>query len=313
MLGYIDPAYFLGGRLALYADQARAAIERNVAAPVGLSVEHAAHSVLAVANEHMVTAIRDITINEGIDPRDSLLVAGGGASGMTIGRIAEELGCTRVLVPRTAGVLSACGGLFSDIVTEFSISHRSDTNRFDFHAVNEALAGLGRQMQAFFDRLETPSQLRRMEFFVEARYPYQVWELEVPLTRGRFDSGDDVQVMVQAFHVVHDRVFAVSEPGQHIECIYWKGRATASLPKPGLHQSARETGIREPPTSAPAWFGGDRPIQTRRHFGYQLHAGQEIQGPAILEEPTTTVVVYPGWSATITAGGDYFMKKRNIG
>jgi N-methylhydantoinase A len=312
VLGYIAPDYFLGGRLALEGYQARDAIERNVAVPLGLSVERAAHSVLAVANERMVTAIRDITINEGIDPRDSLIVAGGGAGGMTIGRIADELDCSRVFVPRTAGVLSACGGLFSDIVSEFSISHRSDSNRFDFDAVNDALTGLERQMQGLFDRLDTPPERRHMQFFVEARYPYQVWELEVPLARSRFDSGNDVQAMVEAFHVVHDRVFAVSEPDQYIECIYWKGRATASLPKPALHESARETGTRKSAVTAPAWFGGGEPIPTPRHPGYQLRAGQKIRGPAIVEEPTTTVVIYPGWTATITAGGDYAMNKEEI-
>ena len=224
--------------------------------------------MLTIANEHMVGAIRDITINEGFDPRGSLVVAGGGAGGMTIGRIAEELGCHDVLVPRTAGTLSACGGLFSDIVSEFSISQRADTNRFDYGAVNTGLAHLAEQIDEFFTRLQTPAQLRSTEFFVEARYPYQVWELEVPLAAGRFESGADVETMVQAFHQVHERVFAVSEPGQHIECIYWKGRgdrppgqAGAGRGEPQRRRSARAGRRFATPGSGPR--GRCRPAASR--------------------------------------------------
>ena len=311
VLGYIDPAYFLGGRMTLSAGAAREAIKRNVADPLNIDVEHAAHAVLTVANEHMVSAIRDITINEGFDPRGSLIVAGGGAGGMTIGRIADELGCERVLVPRTAGTLSACGGLFSDIVTEFSISQRADTNRFPFRAVNEGLARLQAQMDEFFTRLQTPADQQHREFFVEARYPYQAWELEVPLNLGRFDTAEDVEAMVEAFHRVHERVFAVSEPGQHVECIYWKGRATALLGRPEVaeQESGRDRSSPTPAATRPAWFGTGEAHNTPHFRAETLSPGHGVSGPAIIEEATTTVVVYPGWSATVTTSGDYLLTK----
>ncbi len=119
-LGYLDPEYFLGGKIQLDAESAREAVRRVVGEPLGLSTPAAAWAILAVANERMVTAVRDITINQGIDPRDSMLVAGGGAGGMTMAKIAEELGCNRVLVPRTASALSASGGLFGDVLSEFT-------------------------------------------------------------------------------------------------------------------------------------------------------------------------------------------------
>jgi N-methylhydantoinase A len=308
VLGYIDPDYFLGGRMKLSEAAAREAIERDVAEPLGFDVERAAHAVLTISGEHMVSAIRDITINEGFDPRGSLLVAGGGAAGMTMARIAGELGCERVLVPRTAGTLSACGGLLSDIVAEFSLSRRADTNRFDYDTVNRGLARLQEQIDELFDRLETPAHLRDCEFFVEARYPYQVWELEVPLRSGRFEQPADVERMVEDFHRVHERVFAVSEPGQYIECIYWKGRATARLPKPAL---PRHHGVADaPPVPAAvrsAWFGDHGPMETPQFRAEALAPGHALTGPAIIQEPTTTVVVYPGWGATVTPTGDYLL------
>jgi N-methylhydantoinase A len=310
VLGYIDPDYFLGGRMRLSAQAARDVVTRHLAEPLGMDVESAADAVLTIANEHMVGAIRDITINEGFDPRGSLVVAGGGAGGMTIGRIAEELGCDRVLVPRTAGTLSACGGLFSDIVSEFSISQRADTNRFDYAAVNRGLARLAEQMDDFFSRLGTPPDSRSSDFFVEARYPYQVWELEVPLGAGRFEGPADVQRMVDGFHRVHERVFAVSEPGQHIECIYWKGRATARLNKPGLARAAANgTGAPQPVAVRQAWFGDQGALETSCFHAESLRAGHRLPGPAIILEPTTTVVVYPGWVAAVNRTGDYVLTR----
>jgi N-methylhydantoinase A len=300
---------FLGGRLALDPALAREAIERVIAGPLGMSVEDAAWAILTVANERMVSAIRDITINEGLDPRGGVLVAGGGAGGMTIGRIAETLGSERVLVPRTAGALSACGGLYSDIVSEFSISRRADTNRFDFDHVNAGLAGLDAQMDAFFDGLGTPPEHRVKEFFVEARYPFQVWELDVPLAGGQLESEADVAALVEGFHDVHERVFAVREPGQHVECIYWKGRATAQLASPSLPVPAAGEGDPVPRTTAAGWFGGTDSAPTPRYAGDGLAPGHVVAGPAVIEEPTTTVVVLPGWQASVTPDGEYLMTR----
>jgi N-methylhydantoinase A len=309
-LGYLDPAYFLGGRIALDPQRARDAVRSRIAEPLGMSVERAAWAILSVANEHMVTAIREITVNDGIDPRDCLVVAGGGAGGMTIGRILEELGVDRVLVPRTAGALSATGAAFSDAVAEFSLSLRSDTDDFDAEGVNAGLARLDADMDAFLDRLGTPASRRRKEFFVEARYPYQVWELEVPLDTARFEQPEDVARMTAAFHAVHERVFAVSEPGQQIECIYWKGRATALLERPEPTRPEPASGPLLPPHAVePAFFGEDAPRPTPRYHGEGLAPGHTLSGPAIVEERTTTVVVYPGWSLLVDADGNYLLTR----
>ncbi len=308
VLGYLDPDYFLGGRMKLDRPRAQQAIAERTAAPLGISVERAAYAILTVANEHMVTAIRDITINQGLDPRDAQIVAGGGAAGLAIAEIADALGCHRVLVPRTAGALSACGGQFSDVVTEFSISRRADTNRFDSESVNEGLGRLEEQMDAFLAGVETGGGTPRKEFFVEARYPYQVWELEVPLRTSRFDGDDDVATMVEDFHRVHEQVFAVKEPGQHVECIYWKGRAVASLPKPRLKALVQDGGAPQEPATRAVSFGNGS-VQTSCYFANSLTPGHRFSGPAIVEEVTTTVVIPPTWSLTVMVNGDYLLTR----
>src|SRR4029079_14939218 len=111
----------------LDAEAARAAVERGVARPLGMDVHEAAYAALTIASENIVGAIREITIAQGIAPREVTVVAGGGASGLNIVPIARELGCRRVLLPATAGALSACGALFADIVSEFSHSRYEET------------------------------------------------------------------------------------------------------------------------------------------------------------------------------------------
>ena len=310
-LGYIDPEYFLGGKITLDAAAAREAVGRAVAEPLGLSVEEAAWAVLAVANERMVTAVRDITINQGIDPRDSMLVAGGGAGGMTMPMIAQELGCTRVLVPRTASALSASGGLFGDVLSEYTVSRRTDTGAFDYEGINAALASVQSQMDDFFGRMGIAEADRHTEFMVEARYPYQVWELDVPLAKGSFDGDADIRAMEEAFHEVHERVFAVSEPGQRIECLYWKGRASVKLESRELAGvGSRNGGPQASPSSTrPTWWGTNEPQEVEIYLGEQLFPGDHIQGPAIVELPTTTVVVYPEWSCEVTESGAFMLER----
>lgn len=244
-------------------------------------------------------------------PRDSMLVAGGGAGGMTMPMIAQELGCTQVLVPRTASALSASGGLFGDVLSEYTVSRRTDTGAFDYEGINAALASVESQMDDFFDRMGIADADRHTEFMVEARYPYQVWELDVPLAKGSFDGDADIRAMEEAFHEVHERVFAVSEPGQRIECLYWKGRASVKLENPALAGvGSRNGGPQATPSSRrPTRWGTSEPREVEIYLGEQLFPGDRIQGPAIVELPTTTVVVYPEWSCEVTESGAFMLER----
>ena len=308
VLGWIDPDYFLGGRLPLEADAAHAAVERAVADPLGLGIHEAAHAALTIASENIVGAIREITIAQGIDPREVTLVAGGGASGLNIVPIARELGCRRVLLPSTASALSACGALFADIVSEFSRSRYEETRSLDREAVNEALAQVDARADTFLTGLRgLPVTETRKHFFVEARYRAQVWELDVPVP-SRLESDEDVRAVEEAFHETHERIFAVREPGQYLECLLWKARATAVLEKPDLRPRERSAAEADASDHVEAYFKETGLAPVPRYDGAALPAGTKIHGPAILREPTTTVVVYPGSSAVVTELGNYLLE-----
>jgi N-methylhydantoinase A len=308
VLGYLDAEYFNGGRMKLDAAAARKVIG-GIAAELGKSVEDASAGILTVASEHMVAAIKEITINEGVDPRDSLLLAGGGAAGLNIVPIAHELGCTQVLVPRMAGALSACGAQYTDVVTEFSTNQVTQSDTFDFVAVNTALAGLEASMEDFKTSLRARGiETFRSEYFVEARYQYQVWELEVPLRGPLFRDTGDVETVVHAFHAAHESIFAVSEASQHIEFIQWKGRVTGELSRPPLTPVERSSSTQPVPgRTAQAYFPSTGTIAIPLYRGETLGPGVQIAGPALIVEPITTIVLYPGSRATVTKFNNYMV------
>jgi N-methylhydantoinase A len=194
-------------------------------------------------------------------------------------------------------VLSACGGLFSDVVGEASLTRYASTRDFPYDEINELLSSLTEELAVIGSRLvqrgvgETRTELR-----VEARYPSQSWELEVPLPTDRFRSPADVAALCDAFHRVHDRVFAVHEPGQSIECLSWRGRLTAPLDGPVVRPApAVATRPPQPPAVRPIRFAQGW-VDTPRYLGTMVSAGVELRGPAVIDEATTTVVIPPGAS-----------------
>jgi N-methylhydantoinase A len=314
-LGYLDPGAFLGGRIPLDPAAARAVLE-PLAARLGMSVTDAAQAVLVVAGEHMADAIREITINEGVDPRDGLVVAGGGAAGMTIAAIVESIGCRQVLLPRTAGALSAAGGQWTDVLAEFTVSHFTDTENFDAAGVRAALDSLAGQAAGFTALLRDQGIKRfELDHIVESRYRQQVWDIEIPFgTRPDLDGAGGPGGLRQRFHAEHRRIFAVDDPDAHVEFVAWKVRVRGVLDKPALTPAAAVAGpaqARGGPgvTRAQAHFPGTGLAETPFYPGSALEPGTRLDGPLVVREPTTTIVVPPGWTLTVTSLGNYLMQR----
>lgn len=310
VLGYLNPASFLGGRMTLDLQAAREAVGA-LAERLGDTIEGTATGILAVANEHMVEAIRTITISDGADPREAVIVAGGGAAGLSIIPIARELGCKTVLVPRAAGVFSASGALYSDVVTERMASLLTDSERFDFDSVSRTLQELEiaiQEFQAEHERGRAASFTR--EYSVDARYRHQVWELELRLRRPRCESDTDVAGMVRDFHELHNEVFAVQEPGQVVEFLHWRVRLTGALSAPWMRPSTLALEASRPSKRWATFRDASGALEVAHvpiYPAVAVERGTEIEGPAIIEEPSTTLVVYPGSSLRLTAEDNYFI------
>ncbi len=307
VLGYFDPAHFLGGRMTLDEAAARRVISR-VADTLGQTLERAAWAVVAVASENMIQAIKELTINEGIDPSDSALIGGGGAGGLNIVPIAQELGCRTVLGPRTAGALSASGMQFSDIITEAGASKLTASDDFDFAGVNRALADIENRLEEFAERLRARG-FKDLEkrYFVEARYRFQVWELEINVPGSRFDTQPQIEALVQEFHRVHERVFAVHDENNAVEFLNWRGRLIAKVNAPTLEPTKTLATRSATPDRTRRCYFGNAHVDTAIYLGDKLPVGAIVNGPAIIEEDTSTLVIYPGAVARVSPGGRYLV------
>lgn len=309
MLGYLNPDYFLGGSIKLDAKLSMATIKDKLSSRLQTSVVEAASLVYAVVNQSMVKGLEEVSIRRGIDPREYLLVAGGGACGMHVVPIAQELGIDRILIPRMAAGLCAYGTLFGDMIFQRSQGVITRSDQFDFDKVNEVMSGLEAEGVGFLDRAKIPSDMRRLEFIMSARYPYQAWEIEVPLLWNQV-SNDKLPELLNLFHESHDARYGFRVDHQ-MECVGITVKAIGLRPKFKLNEDERTGGdVSEAKkgTRQAYFLDVKQFIDTDVYEGRKLYYGDQINGPAIIEELQTTIVVPNGYKASLTKLGNYLLE-----
>jgi N-methylhydantoinase A len=302
VLGYIDPEFFLGGAMSLDREAAARVVSERVAVPLGLGLEEAAAAVIAVATEKMVGAIAEITVNQGIDPATAVLVGGGGAAGFNSVAIARRLGCRRIVIPAVGAALSAAGALMSDLAAEYASMAFTTARRFDAEMVGTVIARLEAQCREFIAGPGAGSARQTIEFSVEARYPHQIWEVEVPIQDA--DLGDPAHFarLVTDFHATHKQLFAIDDTGSDIEFVTWRARVRCHLGGLAPQLLRLETGAGHASGRRAAYFTGIGWVETRVEQFATLPL-VALDGPVIVESPFTTVVVDPGASARRSASG----------
>ncbi len=302
VLGHIDPGYFLGGSMQLDAGLAREAISRRVAEPMGISIEDAAEAVLAIATENMVQAILDITVKQGIDPREAVLIGGGGAAGMNSVKVAQRLGCRTLIVPETGAALSAAGALMSDLKAEYHAALVTTSSQFDHAAVATVLKHLQQQCEGFALGAGKGALATNIAFKVDARYATQVWEIEVPLRGGAFADAAALATFIEDFHRTHEDLFSFRDEGSAIEIIGWTAQVTCRIvSKSDLRLDHPGNAVDRPARDIhfpSGWY-------TANVLRFELLSpDQVVSGPAIVENDFTTVIVDPGASARRMASGN---------
>jgi N-methylhydantoinase A len=203
---------------------------------------------------------------------------------------------------------------FANIVGEYASSQPTIANRFDYVGVNKVLANLKAEMDAFAARIGKRGLSKaRYEYYVEARYLFQVWELEVPLSIEQFEGPASVEALVESFHEAHRRIFAVVDESSPVECLNWKARVVIPVAEPNLPKVEHRAGAAEPVSRRSVFFGNNDRTQADIYHGHDLKPGSKLRGPAVIEEPTTTIVVYPGSSAFVSASDNYVIKPNLAG
>ena len=294
VLGYIDPEFFLGGTMKLYPQAARDAIETHVAQPLGLSVEQAAGAIITVATENMVQAIFDITVNQGIDPQAAVLVGGGGAAGLNSVLIARRLESPCLLIPEVGAAMSAAGAMMSELSAQYHATSLQRSESFDYAAVAAILARLEAQCREFIEGPGRGSSGQSIRISVHARYPEQVWELEVELPRRRLEGPEDVEALVQAFHRAHQEVFAIQDAGSGIEIVGWTATVSCRIREQEGAMLVQRRDVAPSAASRKAWFPEHGWVDAQVFRFEGLQPGRFIDGPAIVESSFTTVVLNAG-------------------
>jgi len=308
-LGYIIPNYFLGGRMKISPKSAQKSIREKIATPLNLTVEQAALGIYQVTREKMVGGILDMTVRRGIDPREFVIVSGGGATGLFVAGLAQEIGARRVIIPRQTAVLCAFGALNADIALSSVASKYSASNDFDYEGVNEVLESLEAKGRVFLDRLGASPEDREFEYYCAARYPMQVTELDVPV-KGRKLTPEGLSELVGNFHEAHRARYKTADPGSPAEFVMWRNVARKATPRIKLQKKAS---VGDDPAQAligmqSVFFeGNDGFAKIPYYDGEKLCHGMRVDGPAIVVLTDTTIVVPYCFKVTTTEHGYYIM------
>ena len=293
VLGYLDPAYFLGGEMPLDRDAAARAIEEKIAQPLGLSLIQAAWAIHRVANEEMANAFRIHAMEQGRDPSRYNLLAFGGAGPVHAYGVARILRSPTLISPASAGVASALGFLVAPIAAEASQSLIARLDRVDWAQVNALLDGLegsGRKFLAASGVAEDAAAVARS---ADMQYLGQMHDIAVPIPNGALTAKDEPRLR-DAFYARYKELFERVVTRIPVEVLTW--RVKVSAPAPALSLKWRGGSSTGPALKGErlAFFPeSGRHVPTPVYDRYSLRPGDTFTGPAIVEEKESTLVVGP--------------------
>lgn len=310
VLGYLDPDYFAAGSLKLQPALARAAIERVIAAPLGMPVAQAALGIHRVVNANMAEGIRFVSVKRGVDPRKFSLVPLGGGGPVHACALARELDMQRVIVPLYPGVLSAAGLLAAPVEHEAATAFHTDMEAVTRADLVREFAVLDAQCRELMQVEGIAPAAVEVQYLADMCYVGQSYHLEVTVAL----AADDVLVQLRRdFYAAHNRIYGHSVEGAvkfvNLRAVH---QAAADPNAAGAHD--RYVPLPGDPVK------GHRRILTANSGDFvmatvyernRLIPGTRFAGPAIVEQADTTTVVEPGWRAGIDASGTLMLTFEN--
>ena len=302
LLGYL-PTVLLGGDMALDLAGAKAAIAK-IGQAIGLSPEEAAKGIIDIANEVMLGALRVITVQRGLDPRDFGIVAFGGAGPLHANALAELLGCYPVLVPPSPGVLSALGFLEAEFKNEFVQTYIRSTDGLEPKQLWSRFATLGEKAKAWLDEQEVEQSDRSVGYSVDLRYEQQGFEVTIDVPAELAAKSGPIDEILDRFHATHQRLYGVRF---HVPVELVALRAIAIGATPNVEEALPEQSQADLAKALietrPGYFGGAW-VDTPNYDRTKLAIGTKITGPAIIRQYDTTTVLLPKHTAEVDSHGN---------
>lgn len=300
VLGTLHPTHLLGGRMPIDARAAELAVA-ELAAGIGMDTITTAQGIIRVVVANMARAIRVISVQRGYDPRDFTLVAFGGAGPLHASRLAQELDIPRILVPEVPGLLCALGLLVADLRTDYSLTRLINVDETAVEGIREAFANLEQRAAEWFDREGLDPNLRTVNRVIDMRYRGQNYELPVKLENGHL-TGASITELRRRFDEAHRQFYGYAAPDDPVQIVTFRLEAVGIVQKAEIKPSPME-GL-----DPDAALTGERQVFFPEREGYvstplydraRLKPGNEILGPAIIDQLDATTVVLPGQHARV--------------
>ena len=315
LLGYLSAEFFAGGAIKLDVDAATRAIEKKVGRPLGISALEAAHGMYQVCNVNMATAIREISVQKGYDPRDFLLICAGGAGPLHAACIADELEIKRILIPRESSIFCAAGMLHSDLKHDFVRSYHAEfsVDGLDVERFSSLIEELRSEGNEVLEGEQIQAERRRFSFALDLRYAGQYHEVNVVVAE-RDLVPLDFDTINDSFHATHNRLFGydLDKEGTTVNLVNLRVSAIGVTDKPEIKKEAKRS------DSATAARKGSRPVflpsekqlaEAEVYDGDVMGYGNALEGPAIVEQRNTTIFVPPQWRLDCDALASFILQR----
>ncbi len=311
LLGFLNKDFFLGGEMQINFDKCYQMMKEKIADPLGMTVEEAACGVFQIVNQNMADATKVVSVQKGFDPREFALVSAGGACSIHACKIAEEVGSTRIIVPKAASVFCALGMLESDIRLDNVRSFVGTIPGPDLKAFNACIAATEKDAMAELEHEGVSKEESSLERYLDVRYVGQHHEVTVPMPSDCIINESHVEEIAKTFHAAHERLYSYCTPETPVEIVNLRVTAVGHVKRTGFEKME---GSSEPVEAA---IKNTRPLYFQEYKDWKevpvydrnkLHTGHQISGPAVIEERITTIIVHPGWNARIDEYGNVVME-----
>ncbi len=307
VLGRLNPRALVDGAMPVDAEGAKAAIEAQVAEPLGLTVDAAAFGMLEIAIANMSRAIRSVTTERGHDISDFALFAYGGAGPLHAGELALECRIPRIIVPEEPGTMCARGILLSDIVHDLVRSAIARADRAAWGHVCGLFEDMRAEGEARLSRDGVETADRTYRYFIEARYVGQNHEVRIALDTVGRDGFDN---FVQRFAARHTQEYGYDIPGRPVETVNCRIQAIGRVARPDARFQGGADSLDDAVRDRRAVYVGEAQgwCESVVYWRQNIPIGAAIDGPAIIEEMSATTVLLPGQRATVDPMGNIIIE-----
>lgn len=303
VLGRLSQKSLLAGRMPVYPDRGRTAIERHLCEPLDIDLVRASSGILEIVNVNMMGAVRVISVERGEDPRDFALMPFGGAGPLHAAEVAAMMQIPRIFVPQRPGLLSAMGLLHADARGDFSITRLVVAEPNSLASLNSGLEELDRRAERWRSQESLEGEAIR-EWQADMRYVGQNFELSSPLRAARFDAAS-LAALVEDFHKVHEKAYGYNMPERPVEIVNLRLGLTLLRSTPQLTAQAVDGTVEAALIEErQAWFASTGFTATPIYDRDRLPTEADFTGPAIVEQMDTTTVIPPRARAEIDSIGN---------